>query len=214
MARRSYNQLCGLAAALDVTSQRWAMLIVRDLVPGPRRFTDLFEGLPGVSTDILAQRLRELDDAGAIRKIELRDPAPVTLYELTERGRELATIGAQLARWGMPLLQGADRGQLHSNPRWALQSIASRCASSLPEGVAEGYVEFVIDGSTDLSLALTPAGASIRYGRADEAPIARVECTSDAFFAALARPGSAADTPDFEVDGDLTTVQALLGARR
>ena len=97
MAKRSYSQYCGLAAALDVIGERWALLIVRDLVPGPRRFTDLFDGLPGISTDLLTDRLRSLETAGAVRRREVRTPVPAQLYELTDRGLELARLAGQLA---------------------------------------------------------------------------------------------------------------------
>ena len=83
MARRSYHQYCGLAAALDVVGERWALLIIRDLAPGPRRFTDLFAGLPGIATDVLADRLRSLEAAGAVRLRAIRHPVPAKLYELT-----------------------------------------------------------------------------------------------------------------------------------
>ena len=81
-----------------MVGQRWALLIVRDLVPGPRRFTDLFDGLPGISTDLLTERLRSLEDAGAVRQRAVRSPAPANLYELTERGRDLAKLAGEMAR--------------------------------------------------------------------------------------------------------------------
>src|SRR5262245_22293208 len=119
MARRSYQQYCGLAAALDVVGERCALLIVRDLTPGPRRFSDLFAGLPGIATHVLADRLRSLEAAGAVRLQTIRHPVPAKLYELTARGRDLAAIASSLARWGAPLLASPPPPDARLNPRWA-----------------------------------------------------------------------------------------------
>lgn len=93
---RSYGDPCGIARALDVVGERWALLIVRELVFGPKRFTDLCDGLAGVSRNVVSQRLRELEAAGVVQK--RKSGAPV--YELTEWGRELHPILLQLGRWG------------------------------------------------------------------------------------------------------------------
>ena len=100
MAKRSYDQSCGLATALDVLGERWALLILRDLVLGPQRYTDLLEGLGGIGTNLLANRLRELEALGLVRKRELPPPAASTVYELSEEGRELEPAMAALGRWG------------------------------------------------------------------------------------------------------------------
>src|ERR1700685_1656521 len=86
---RSYGDACGVARALDVVGERWALLVVRELLLGPKRFTDLRSGLPHVGTDVLAQRLRELEQAGIIPRTQLAPPAPARVYELTARGTEL-----------------------------------------------------------------------------------------------------------------------------
>jgi DNA-binding HxlR family transcriptional regulator len=104
MSRRRYGQFCPLAKALDVLGERWTLLIVRELLSGPKRYTDLREGLPGLATDLLATRLRELQQAGVIDRREVPPPTPATLYELTERGRALKPAILELARWGRPLL--------------------------------------------------------------------------------------------------------------
>ena len=100
MAKRSYDQSCGLATALDVLGERWTLLILRDLVLGPQRYTDLLEGLGGIGTNLLANRLRELEALGLVRKRELPPPAASTVYELSEEGRELEPAMAALGRWG------------------------------------------------------------------------------------------------------------------
>ena len=97
---RSYGQGCGTAYALDVVGDRWALLIVRDLVFGPKRFSDLRAGLPGIGPNVLSQRLKELEEAGVIQRRVLPPPAGSTVYELTEWGQELEDVVVRLARWG------------------------------------------------------------------------------------------------------------------
>lgn len=98
MAARSYGQYCGLTTAVELVAERWALLIVRDLLVGPRRYTDLKQGLPKIPTNILSVRLKELQDTGVVRRVPLRQCGLV--YELTEYGRELEPIILALGRWG------------------------------------------------------------------------------------------------------------------
>lgn len=97
---RTYGEACGVPRALDRVGERWALMIVRELLLGPKRFTDLRAGLPGVSPDVLAQRLRELDDAGVVRRRKLPPPAASQVYELTEWGLQLESALLALGRWG------------------------------------------------------------------------------------------------------------------
>jgi DNA-binding HxlR family transcriptional regulator len=99
-ARRTYGDRCGIARALDLVGERWALLVVRELLLGPKRFSDLREGLPNISPDVLSQRLRELEDAGVVRRAKLPPPAASRVYELTDRGRELEPVILELGRWG------------------------------------------------------------------------------------------------------------------
>src|ERR671933_1041184 len=100
MTSRSYDQFCGIARALDLVGERWALLIVRDLILGPKRFTDLRRGLPGIGTNVLAARLKELERGGVIRRRTLPPPAASVVYELTEYGRALEGPLLALGRWG------------------------------------------------------------------------------------------------------------------
>ena len=100
ISERSYNQYCGVARALDLVGERWALLIVRELVLGPKRFTDLRAGLPGVATNVLSNRLRQLERDGIIGRRLLPPPAPAQVYDLTDYGRELVPIMLALGRWG------------------------------------------------------------------------------------------------------------------
>src|SRR3954453_5164333 len=97
---RTYGDACGVARALDVIGDRWALLVVRELLLGPKRFTDLRAGLPGVGPDVLAQRLRDLEEAGAVERRVLAPPAGSKVYELTDRGRDLEPVILALGRWG------------------------------------------------------------------------------------------------------------------
>ncbi len=100
MTKRAYGQYCGLARAVEVIAERWALLIIRDLLVGPRRFTDLNRGLPRIPTNILAARLKELEDAGVVRRRIVPRPAGSIVYELTEYGSELEDVVLSLGRWG------------------------------------------------------------------------------------------------------------------
>jgi len=104
MKARAYGQFCGLARALEIVGERWVVLIVRDLLVGPKRFTDLRSGLPKIPTNVLASRLKELEAAGVIRRRLLPRPAGSVIYELTEFGSELEDVVIRLGRWGAKLL--------------------------------------------------------------------------------------------------------------
>ena len=97
---RTYGDGCSSAHALDLVGERWALLIVRDLLFGPKRFSDLTAGLPQGSPNVLTQRLRELEAAGIVRRRKLPPPASTMVYELTEWGAELEPILMGLQRWG------------------------------------------------------------------------------------------------------------------
>jgi DNA-binding HxlR family transcriptional regulator len=98
--KRTYGDPCGIARALDVIGERWAVLVVRELLLGPKRFTDLRAGMPNLSPDVLSQRLRELERAGVLRRDKLPPPIASQVYELTDWGRELEPVVLGLGRWG------------------------------------------------------------------------------------------------------------------
>src|SRR5262245_63048394 len=107
---RSYRQYCAVARGLDVVGERWTLLIVRDLLVGPKRYTDLLDGLPGIGTNLLAARLRELEQGGVVRRTVLPPPAGSTVYELTEVGRALEPVVMALGRWGVRFLDNPREG--------------------------------------------------------------------------------------------------------
>jgi DNA-binding HxlR family transcriptional regulator len=110
--KRTYGQFCGVARALEMVGERWALLIVRDLVVGPKRFTDLRRGLPRIPTNVLAARLQELEAAGVVRRRALPRPAASVVYELTEYGSELEEIVIRLGRWGAQALGERRPGEI------------------------------------------------------------------------------------------------------
>ncbi|WP_411069863.1 winged helix-turn-helix transcriptional regulator [Streptomyces sp. cmx-4-25] len=101
-SRRSYDQHCAAARALDLVGDRWTLLVVRELLAGPRRYTDLHADLPGVSTDMLAGRLKDMEGAELVTRRRLLPPASASVYELTPRGRDLLPVLRALAAWGAP----------------------------------------------------------------------------------------------------------------
>lgn len=107
--RRSYDQACPVAHALDVVGERWTLLLVRDLMFGPLRFTDLRDGLPGLAPNLLTERLRLLVDHGLVEQVELPPPAARRVYALTARGRGLAPVVHELARFGVADWSDPDR---------------------------------------------------------------------------------------------------------
>jgi DNA-binding HxlR family transcriptional regulator len=112
--KRSYEDPCGIARALDRIGERWSLLVVRELLLGPRRFTDLRAGLPRASPNVLSQRLDELEAAGVLQQRTLPPPAGATVYELTPWGAELEPAILALARWGSRALP-VPKGELSAS---------------------------------------------------------------------------------------------------
>jgi DNA-binding HxlR family transcriptional regulator len=102
---RSYGEYCAVAKALDVIGDRWTLLIVRELLlRGDCRYTDLRGALPGIATNLLAERLRELETAGIVERVEASPPVATAVFRLTERGQALAPVLHELVRWGVPYM--------------------------------------------------------------------------------------------------------------
>jgi DNA-binding HxlR family transcriptional regulator len=122
---RSYKQYCAIAKALDVIGDRWNMLIVRELLlQGACRYTDLHDGLPGIATNLLAERLRDLEREGIVTREEAPPPIATTLFRLTPRGQELKTILFELGRWGAPLMMEPDEQDAYRG-RWLASLLLS-----------------------------------------------------------------------------------------
>jgi len=139
---RGYHQHCPVARVLDVVGERWSLLIVRELLLGPRRFTDLAQGLPGIGTSVLTSRLKQLEHNGLVAKKTLPPPAASVVYELTADALGLARILAAMADWGMTLLgRPGDNDQIQG--RWLVLSLAvtTKDARSVPDASYELRVD-------------------------------------------------------------------------
>ncbi|CAL9566799.1 hypothetical protein SUDANB58_04755 [Streptomyces sp. enrichment culture] len=137
--RRSYDQYCSAARALDLVGDRWTLLIVRELLAGPRRYTDLHADLPGVSTDVLASRLRDMERDGLATRRRLPPPGAAYVYELTSRGRELLPVLQALGRWGAAEL-GERRPTDAVRAHWFALPLL-RALEAVGGSAAEGLVE-------------------------------------------------------------------------
>ncbi|MDP8930262.1 MAG: winged helix-turn-helix transcriptional regulator [Actinomycetota bacterium] len=140
---RSYDQYCGLARALDHIGHRWTLLIVRDLLLGPRRFTDLREGLPGIANNLLADRLRHLQDDGLVTRRDLPPPAASTVYELTESGRQLREVVHALIRWGGRWMTAGHQND-EFRPEWLVLALDALSAGRIEPNTV---VEFNVNGA-------------------------------------------------------------------
>ncbi|MYU01917.1 transcriptional regulator [Streptomyces sp. SID8350] len=171
--RRSYDQFCASARALDSVGDRWTLLIVRELLAGPRRYTDLHADLPGVSTDVLASRLKDMEQGGLAVRRRLPPPAAASVYELTERGHGLLPVLTALAEWGAPAL--AERRPTDAvRAHWFALPLLRALTGLTQEGVLEVRVdegEFHV--RTGGGAAAGPGGEPYGFGPAPR-PDARI----------------------------------------
>jgi DNA-binding HxlR family transcriptional regulator len=154
---RSYGQYCGLARALDVLGDRWNLLIVRQLMVGPARYRELQDGLPGVATNLLADRLRDLEAAGVVER-RLADDANAIAYALTPWGRELREPVEGLIRWSTPLMMsgpGSDRFR----PEWLIVALPALRAGK-ESGRRSSTVGIAVDGKM-LQVLATRSGVEV-----------------------------------------------------
>lgn len=206
---RTYDDGCAAAHALDLVGERWALLVVRELVLGPKRFTDLRAGLPHASPNVLAQRLRELEGAGIVRRRKLPPPAASRVYELTDWGLELEPVIVRLGRWG---------ARSPSKPRDAALGVDSLILSfrtmfdpRAAEGLRASY-ELRL-GEDRFRATVADSGFEIERGGA-ERPDAIVEVGSDTLAALIygdLRLAEALRSGDLEIEGDKPAVERFLG---
>lgn len=138
MKKRYYNQYCALARALDVIGERWSLLLVRELLTGPKRFSDLLEGLAGMGTNLLAARIKSLERSGVIVKTKLPPPAGSMVYELTELGRALEPAVLALVKWGFQFLGNRKPKEL-SRPDWDIIAMKASFRPDRAAGIDEQY---------------------------------------------------------------------------
>ncbi|MGW1891459.1 winged helix-turn-helix transcriptional regulator [Streptomyces sp. NPDC002004] len=167
---RSYDQYCAAARALDAVGDRWTLLIVRELLAGPRRYTDLHADLPGVSTDMLAGRLKDLEREDVVTRRKLPPPASAAVYELTARGRALLPVLEALSVWGAPLLEErrpTDAVRAH----WFALPLRARLEALEVTGTVEVRLD---EGEFHLRLGREAGTVAYGDGPAPEEPDARL----------------------------------------
>ena len=205
---RTYCDGCAAAHALDIIGERWALLVVRELLLGPKRFTDLRAGLPAVSPNVLAQRLRELERAGVLRRRKLPPPAASKVYELTEWGMELEPVIVRLGRWG---------ARSPSKPRDAALGVDSLVLSfrtMFAPHTAEGLrASYELRLGEDVFVAVVDDGRfEIARGSAEK-PDATIE-TDAATLAALVYEGrdlaEALSAGEVKIEGDEAAVKRFV----
>jgi DNA-binding HxlR family transcriptional regulator len=177
VASRSYGQYCGVTTAVELIGERWAMLIVRDLLVGPRRYTDLKQGLPKIPTNILSTRLKELQEGGVVRRVPLMNCGLV--YELTDYGRQLEPVVLALGRWGFQQMgdpQPEDVVTADSLTMALRTAFRAEAATSLPAAdyelhVADVALRVQVDRAglrvTQLAPPAPPVGGRVPDGEAD-----------------------------------------------
>ncbi len=207
-ARRTYGEACAAAHALDLVGERWALLVVRELLLGPKRFADLRVGLPGASPDILSRRLRELESFGVVRRRRLPPPAASRVYELTGWGMELESVVVSLGRWG------ARSPHLPLDAGMGVDSLILSFRTMFEERAADGF-----EATYELRLGEDLFRAKVSGGRFDIArggggsPDAAIT-TDPATLVALVYEGrplsDALRSGDANIEGDESAVERLL----
>ncbi|GAB1511457.1 winged helix-turn-helix transcriptional regulator [Actinophytocola sp. KF-1] len=144
MEHRTYNQYCATARTLDIVGERWTLLLVRELLTGPKRFGDLQASLRGLGTGLLAARLKHLEREGLARKITLPPPARTPAYALTEAGEDLGPAVLALARWGLKWAMGEPRESEAFHPGWAVLGLRACFDPAAAAGLRAVY-EFHVD---------------------------------------------------------------------
>lgn len=214
MTRRSYDQFCGLASALDAIGERWTLLIVRDLMGGPKRYSDLATSLQGIGTSLLAARVRQLEADGVIDRRDLPPPAASTVYELTPAGWELADALVPLAVWGARHQLEPQRGlNQRFKPEWSLAVFARLLRATLP-ATRSVVVEFVIDNEV-AHIGASEGAAAVQSGPASSSPDAVVTTDSGTLAALVAGSCAIADALSegrITLVGDEATLLALAEA--
>src|SRR5690349_5320312 len=203
MSRRSYQQYCGLARSLDVVGERWTLLIVRNLLLGPQRYSDLLRGLPGITTNLLAKRLQDMEAEGLVERGGGASDSPA--YRLTDVGRDLEPAIHALGRWGWRRM-GKPTGRDRRSIEWLLVALRRRY-----RGDVNLSAELEVDGAF-YHIVMRGSRAEIGRGRVP-APDLRVrgKATEIAmlFLDGLAKDPTASSV---EVDGNARQLRALIGA--
>jgi DNA-binding HxlR family transcriptional regulator len=176
IARRTYHQYCGLAAALDVVGERWTLLIVRELLMGARRYSDLLADLPGVGTNLLAERLKFLVGKGVVRQTDLKGTGSRLAYSLTETGEQLRPIVLGLARWGMEFM-GDISAEDAVRPHWGFLAVEAMLNEDRVPEVEERY-EFRVGGEVFHVDVRPGVGTAVKGAAESPAMVATTDATT------------------------------------
>ncbi|HET6996980.1 MAG TPA: winged helix-turn-helix transcriptional regulator [Solirubrobacterales bacterium] len=212
MTERSYGQYCGLASALDLVGERWTLLIVRELMSGPKRYTELADGLPGIGTSLLAKRLAKLENGGVIERRLLPPPAAATVYDLAPAGHELAAALGPLITWGLRHAVPETPRNRQFNATWCVLPFTQPADPLALAGIEATYEFRIGDTSALLHVhdghaELLPPGSA-----APDTMISMDPATVAALGAGRRTPSEAAADGAITVDGDHNAAAALFAA--
>jgi DNA-binding HxlR family transcriptional regulator len=160
MPKRRYGQFCGFARALEFVGERWTLMIVRDLLVGPKRFGEIARGLPGIPTNILTSRLNELEEAGLVERRVPPRPSRGVLYALTETGQNLDEAVIAIGRWGAKLLEDPRKGEVITE-----DSIATALRSTFRPQSARGLTARYLLKLGDIAVSARVRGGKLTVGR-------------------------------------------------
>jgi DNA-binding HxlR family transcriptional regulator len=194
---KHYEQYCPVAHALERVGERWSLLIVRELLKGPKRYTDLSAALPGIGTNVLAARLKDLEAAGVLAKRRLPPPAPAQVYELTAYGLALKNVVRELARWGLQSMPAPGNDDQLA-PGWLPDALDTLFAPVAPEGSFEFRIGDEVAALVDGEVAPGPA----------EHPDVVLEATPAAFYFLFTERR----WDGVEVEGDRELLERVLDA--
>lgn len=209
MARFRYSQFCPVARAVELVGERWTLLIGRELLIGPQRFSDLLRRLPGLSSSVLAERLESLEERGLVARRELPPPTPAVLYELTESGRGLKPLLYELARFGLRFMEAPRRGD-HSEPDWVRLGLdVFRRRSATP---SRAFTLCVADGERELRIHVAGGPSGTVVSDSGAAADATVHAPAVALLGIVSGgldPEAAASTGVIRVEGDASALREL-----
>lgn len=167
---RSYGHFCGLARALDVVGDRWTLLIVRELLArGAARYTELQHGLPGIATNMLVNRLREMEESGLVEREELPPPVAATVFRLTPRGEALQDVIAAFGKWAAPMM-AEGQGDDETRPHWLAMPIRFGLEDTEPEG-APAVLALQLENGETLIVEIGGGAIRTRVGTHDDADV-------------------------------------------
>jgi len=205
---RTYGDGCAIAHGLDLIGERWALLVVRELLLGPKRYTDLRRGLPNASPNVLSERLKELERAGVVRRDKLPPPAGSRVYELTEWGRGLEDTVLALGRWGARSPSGPGDAPIGADS--VILALRARFDAGAADGLAARY-ELRL-GEDRFRVELADGGLAVARGAADR-PDATIVTDPDTLSAVLWRGRPVADAQRagvLTIEGDKAAAKRLL----